>query len=118
MRDCRRNQRKIWYSLYQGKEKVLKDGLETGQHKEIYSDPVCVYVCVSAATGTAETALFGAAISYDRILSTVKDLPIDEYSRVWIDVAPNDKADNFDYKVKRVAKGLNQHLWAVEKVTR
>ena len=117
MRNLLRNQKRIWYSLYEGKAPVLKDGFETGQYQELYSDPVQVWVSLSSAAGRSETELFGAAIQYDRVLSTVECLPIDEYSRLWVDADPTN-GDEHDYKVKRVARGLHQHLWAVEKVVR
>lgn len=116
MRDALRNQSKFWYSLYQGKEPVLKNGFDTGQTREKYSEPIQASARISSATGESEVELFGASVKYDRIISTVQNLPIDEYSRLWIDCEPDEKRQNFDYKVKRVAKGLNQHLWAIEKV--
>lgn len=118
MRDLKRNQREIWYSLYEGKTPVLKDGFETGQYKETYSDPVSVRISTAPSTGASEAELFGASVQYDKVLSTVQDLPIDEYSRLWVETTPNDKADNYDYIVKRVAKGLNQNLWAIARVVR
>lgn len=116
MRNLIRNQVPFWYSLYLGKEDVLKDGFKTGQNKENYSEPVQALASISSAKGGSEVELFGTSVQYDRVISSVEDLPLDEYSRIWIDTAPNEKADNYDYKVKRVAKGLSQHLWAIEKV--
>lgn len=119
MRDLRRNQVTFWYSSYAEKQPVLDDnGFETGQYVEVYSTPVQGLARISSATGESDIELFGTAIQYDRVISTVQDLPINEYSRLWVDTVPNEKADNFDYKVKRVAKGLTQHLWAIEKVVR
>lgn len=117
MRDLRRNQVSFWYSRYEGKEPVLKNGVETGQFKEIYSEPIKAWARISSATGGSETEMFGAAVSYDRVISTVQPLPIDEYSRLWIDTDPTTGGD-WDYKVKRVAPGINQNLWAIEKVVR
>lgn len=115
MRDARRNQVYFWYSRYLGKEPVLKNGFETGQNRERYSKPTQARARISSATGESEVELFGASVRYDRIISTVQNLPIDEYSRLWIDCDPATGAGP-DYRVKRVAKGLNQHLWAIEKV--
>ena len=116
MRNLKRNQVTFWYSLYQGKEDILKDGFKTGQYKELYSEPVKAAASISSAKGGSEVELFGTSVQYDRVISSVEALPLDEYSRIWIDAEPNEKADNFDYKVKRVAKGLAQHLWAIQKV--
>lgn len=116
MRNLKRNQVTFWYSLFQKEEEVLKDGFKTGQTKAIYSEPIQAEASISSATGGSDVELFGTSVQYDRIISTVEDLPIDEYSRIWVDTVPNAQADNFDYKVKRVAKGLCQHLWAIQKV--
>ena len=118
MRDLKRNQTPFWYSLYSGKEAVLVNGFKTGQTKETYTAPVRAEAHISPATGGSEAEMFGNAVQYDRVISTVQSLPIDEYSRIWVDTEPNEAADNYDYKVKKAAKGLNQHLWAIEKVVR
>lgn len=116
MRNLKRNQVTFWYSLYTGKEPVLKDGFKTGQFKAGYTAPVQAEASISSARGGSEVELFGTSVTYDRVISSVEPLPIDEYSRIWVDTVPNEKADNPDYKVKRVAKGLSQHLWAIERV--
>ena len=117
MRDLKRNQVSFWYSLYLRKEPVLRNGFETGQYKEIYSEPVQAVARISPATGDSAVEMFGAAVQYDRVISSVQDFPINEYSRLWIDTDPT-AGEDFDYKVKRVAPGLNNHLWAIEKVVR
>jgi len=117
MRDLKRNQIPFWYSLYLRKEPVLQDGFETGQYKEVYSEPVMAWARISSSTGESDVEMFGAAVQYDRVISTVQKLPIDEYSHLWIESDPNTGA-KYDYKVKRVAQGLNQNLWAIEKVVR
>lgn len=117
MRDCLRNQVSFWYALYVKKEPVLKDGKETGQYKEVYADPVQAKARISSPTGESGSELFGAAVRYDKLITTVQNLPINEYSRLWIDSDPTAGAQH-DYIVKRVAKGLNQHLWAIERVIR
>lgn len=117
MRNLKRNQTRFWYSLYVRKDPVLKDGLKTGQYKEGYSDPVRAEASISSAKGGSETELFGTAVSYDRVISSVEPLPIDEFSRIWVDTDP-EKGEAHDYRVKRVARGLDQHLWAIERVVR
>lgn len=118
MRDCLRNQTQFWYALYTGKEEVEKDGKKTGQYKAIYAAPVIARAAISPSTGAAEQELFGSAVSYDRIISTVQKLPIDEYSKIWIDVEPTDSSSPEEYRVIRRAMGLNQNLWAIKKVVR
>ena len=115
MRNLKRNQVTFWYSLYSAKEPVLKNGFKTGQYKKGYSEPVKAEASISSATGGSDVKLFGTAVTYDRVISSVELLPIDEYSRIWIDNDPT-AGEPHDYKVKRVAKGLAQHLWAIERV--
>lgn len=113
MRDLRRNQQTIWYAQYEGKQDVIRDGYKTGQQTPVYSAPVQARVSVSLATGRAAEEVFGTAVAYDRVMSTVQALPIDENSRLWIDTAPDAKPD---YRVVRVAHGLNQHLYAIKRM--
>lgn len=115
MRDLRRNQVPFWYSLYVGKEDVLKDGCKTGQKREIYTTPFRAEARISNTTGESDAEMFGANLQYDRVISTVQDLPINEYSRIWVDADPETGAKH-DYVVKRVARGLTQNLWAIAKV--
>ena len=115
MRDLRRNQQSIWYATYLGKQDVIRDGYKTGQQTPVYSVPVQARVSISLATGRAEEEVFGRAIQYDRVMSTVQALPIDEQSRLWVDAATNAKPD---YRVVRVAHGLNQHLYAIKRVVK
>lgn len=117
MRDLKRNQRSFWYSRYSSKEPVFKNGFKTGQYTSGYTKPVKAEACISPATGDSDVEMFGTDIQYDRVISSVQSLPIDEFSRLWIEADPTTGAE-FDYKVKRVAKGLNQHLWAIERVVR
>ena len=110
-----RNQVPFWYATFVKKEPILKDGFDTGQYRDVYSDPVRAKARISSATGESESELFRASVRYDRVISSVTKFPIDEYSRLWIDVEPTEEPD---YVVKRVALGLNQHLWAIAKVIR
>lgn len=115
MRDLRRNQTPFWYSLYLRKDPVLESGFETGQYEAVYSDPVLARAYISSASGESEAEMFGADVQYDRVISTVQDLPINEFSRLWVDADPATGAAH-DYVVKRVACGLTQNLWAIAKV--
>ena len=117
MRDLIRNQVEFWYSVYLDKEPVLKNGFETGQYREVYSEPIRARARISSAKGETDSEIFGTSVKYDRVISSVRDFPINEFSRLWIDVAPSTGAKP-DYAVKRVAKGLDQNLWAIERVTR
>lgn len=113
MRDLVRNQQTIWYARYEGKQDVIRDGYKTGQQTPVYSDPVQARVSISLATGRAEEEIFGTSVQYDRVMSTVQALPIDEQSRLWVNATTGAKPD---YRVVRVAHGLNQHLYAIKRM--
>lgn len=118
MRDLLRNCTPFWYALYEGKtEKLDAHGNKTGQYEEHYAEPVKALAPISADSGVAEAEVFGTAVSYDRLISTVQNLPINEYSKIWIDADPTAGAPA-DYRVKRKAKSINQHLWALNREVR
>lgn len=122
MRDCLRNQRIFWYSLYLRKDPVYKEGLsdpdgnpiETGQYQEVYSEPKASKAHITAAVGPSDMEAFGSSVQYDRVICTVQKLGLTEQSRLWIDRSPAAGAP--DYRVIRVAEGLNQNLYAIERL--
>ena len=76
---------------------------------------------ISANTSEIYDTPFGRDLVYDKMISTVQDLPINEYSKLFIDVAPVFKEDGStdtkpDYIVKKVAKGLYQRVWAIQRI--
>lgn len=104
MRDLKRNQRKMYYSLYveQGNDSDF-DILDTVAK---YSAPVEFKASLTAGKSDSDDSPFGKDISYDRIISTVKkDLPITETSLIWYGTEPilfeDGSADpsSADYKV-------------------
>lgn len=104
MRDLKRNQRKMYYSLYveQGNDSDF-DILDTVAK---YSAPVEFKASLTAGKSDSDDSPFGKDISYDRIISTVKkDLPITETSLIWYGTDPilfeDGSADpsSADYKV-------------------
>lgn len=132
MRDLNRNKQRVWYAVHQGEAEIFDStGLATGQYAVKYSDPKMVRLNVSAAQGDTTTRQFGEEERYDKVIVTSnKDLPIDEYSILWIDREPEldrnghltlDENENVvtphDYIVGRVAKSLNSVAYAVRKVT-
>ena len=87
MRDLKRNQRKMYYSLYveQGNDSDF-DILDTVAK---YSAPVEFKASLTAGKSDSDDSPFGKDISYDRIISTVKkDLPITETSLIWYGTEP------------------------------
>ena len=104
MRDLRRNQRKMYYSLYIEQENDSEfDTLDTVAK---YSKPIEFKASLSVGQSDADDSPFGKDISYDRIISTVnKSLPITETSLICYETKPvlleDGSADpsSADYKV-------------------
>lgn len=114
------NTRTMFYALY-GKKIEIGDEFE----KRIgYFEPVQFNACLSTGQSNAEESPFGANISYDRVISTVESLPIDENSIIWINTKPTYLEDGSvdgstaDYKVAAPPlDGLNSLRIAVKKVS-
>lgn len=123
MRCMDRNKIPFYYALYDTKVEIEDDyGNKTGQYELSYGNPIRCKANISAAMGETQSRQFGDSISYDKVF--VLDEPntaIDEYSVLWIDTAPQIKADGttdtpHDYIVKKVARSLNSVSIAVSKV--
>lgn len=113
MRDLKRNQQTIWYSLLS----VLAEEDEWGNTTDIktYGVPISMKIAVSANKGEASQQAFGTDLKYDREMSTHDmNCPIDEYTHLWID--GRDTAQTHNYVVKAVSKSLNCIRYAIEKV--
>lgn len=113
MRDLKRNQQQIWYSLLN----ISAGEDEWGNTEDIktYGEPVAIKVSVSANKGEVSQQAFGTELDYDReIVTHDMSCPIDEYSHLWIDV--EDTADTHNYVVKAVSKSLNCIRYAIKKV--
>lgn len=114
------NTRAMFYALY-GKKIEIGDEFE----KRIgYFEPVKFNACLSTGQSNAEESPFGANISYDRVISTVESLPLDENSIIWINTKPTYLEDGSvdgstaDYKVAAPPlDGLNSLRIAVKKVS-
>lgn len=114
------NTRTMFYALY-GKKIEIGDEFE----KRIgYFEPVKFNACLSTGQSNAEESPFGANISYDRVISTVESLPIDENSIIWINTKPTYLEDGSvdgstaDYKVAAPPlDGLNSLRIAVKKLS-
>lgn len=137
MRGLKRNQKKLWYQLYQNnipvyetdlegnifRDPVIGEPLLTGETKIGYSDPVEFRANVSANRGESSSDPFGIDLSYDKtMVSCDMNLPIDELSVLFVDKKPVFDADGnltntADYKVVKVAKSLNSVLYAIKKIT-
>lgn len=121
MRDLARNQQAFYYALYQGKTEVTdSQGYKTGEKKLTYSDPVLMKANISPSTGYTDVAVFGKDIRYSKTFTTCDmSCPITETSILWIDKEPYDDEGNLtahNYIVKRIAKGLDNIMFAIDKV--
>ena len=122
MFDLAENQREFYYQTYVGEEdEVDENGYLTGGTKIKYSNPILAKAMISENTSDVVEMPFGKDLVYDKMISTVQDLPINEYSMLFVDVVPVLKEDGTtdtkpDYIVKKVAKGLYQKVWAIQKV--
>ena len=122
MFDLEANQREFYYQTYiNGEEIVDDDGYLTGEDKSYYSNPIKAKAMISENTSEAVNMPFGKDLVYDKMISTVQDLPINEYSKLFVDVVPvfnEDGSTNTepDYEVVKVSKGIYQRVWAIRKV--
>lgn len=113
MRDLKRNQQTIWYSLLN----VSSGEDEWGNTEDIktYGEPIAIKMALSGNKGEASEQAFGADLKYDREMSTHDmSCPIDEYTHLWID--GRDITQTHNYIVKAVSKTLNCIRYAIEKV--
>lgn len=110
------NKQRLYYALYQGKtQKIDAQGNKTGQWNTTYSEPVEIWMNISAARGTADVEQFGINDSYTRTLATDDvNCPIDTDSILWIGKDPS--SDPYNYCVVRVAKSLNSITYAIREV--
>ena len=122
MFDLKENQREFYYQTYiESEEEVDEDGYLTGESSSSYSNPILARAMISENTSDASDTPFGKDLVYDKMISTVQDLPITEQSKLFVDVVPVFKEDGStdtepDYEVVKVSKGLYQRVWAIRKV--
>lgn len=87
---------------------------EWGNSALAYSNPVLISVNLSANKGSVNAEGFGADLKYDREMTVYDtDCPIDEYSRLWIDVATT---ESHNYEVTKKAPSKNLIRYAIKKV--
>jgi hypothetical protein len=107
--------------MYIGEADELdEDGYMTGKTVRQYSNPIKAYARISPNTGQSENNPFGTLTDYDKSISTVVRLPIDEYSRLFIDIEPvinDDGTTNTepDYYCVVPKHDLQQNVWAIKK---
>lgn len=135
MRCLERDKQLVLVALFIEK-KVCEDeqGRLTGKHEVVRTEPIPLYLSVSASKGNAENNPFGIDLDYDKtVIIEDTSFPVDESAVFWIDNVPaiddmsNGEIDGaftmdrtggkpFDYTVKRVAKSPNCIAVAVKHV--
>ena len=133
-RMCFRNKQAFWYALYDATvEQYDEYGNQIGT-SATYKKPVYTSGNISPARGAVVTRQFGDDDQYDKVIVVGdRDIPIDGYSVLWVDVEPEldengalkVNADGeivtpWDYIVRKVGRGLpnfGSTVIAVSKVT-
>ena len=124
MRSLKKNQRNLYFSLYDKEIPIVDDRGELELETMAgYTNPVIFHANLSVGKSNAEESPFGKDVSYDRIISTCDmDLPIDENSIIWVKNKPtynsdgNVNGDSADYEVAAPPlDGLNSLLIAIKK---
>lgn len=118
MRCLNRNKQVVWYSTYLKKiPNTDTNGNLTGTYITQYSPPFKGYFNVSTSKGTSDINLFGTDISYSKTLVTTDiECPIDENSRLWIGVSPENNEPH-NYEVTAVARSINSIKYAIKEVS-
>ena len=121
IKDLPENQVSFWYQTYEGEVKATDSKGRIKDKEKVYSNPVMKKARISSSTGNLYESPFGSDIAYDKSISTVQKLPIDEYTRLFIDREPVLNPDGStdtepDYRVVCVKTGLVQNVWAIEKI--
>ena len=113
MRDLKRNQQTIGYSLLNVSAGVDEWG--NTEDTKTYSEPFLMDISISPNKGQSSLQAFGTDLDYDREMSTHDmNCPIDEYSHLWVD--GRDIKQTHNYIVKAVSKSLNCIRYAIKKV--
>lgn len=123
MRCMVRNRKIFYYAPYERKEEIEDEyGNKTGEYAVIYGKPIKCKANISAAQGEMQHRQFGNSETYDKVITLSKiDIPIDEYSILWVDKLPIINEDGttdtpHDYIVKKNARSLNGVSLAISKV--
>lgn len=124
MRNCKKNTRPMYYSLYKGETSILdENGNEELETSASYGNPILFRASLSTGQSDAEESPFGKNVTYDRVISTCDtSLPVDENSLIWVKNTPvynvdgTVNPDSADYEVAAPPlDGLNSLRIAIKK---
>ena len=119
MRDLLRNKRGLWYAVPEGSTPILDEyGNDTLEVEVAFSSPLYLRANISANVGQEAVEVFGAQTEYSRTVSiTDTECPLVEGCRVWFGKTPNERANDNNYVVTRVADSKNGFLVALREVS-
>ena len=129
MRSLEINKVTVYYALFLGKQPILdSEGNETGEYTSCYALPVKTRIRVSPNKGETNSQYFGVSLDYDSTMVTTDNIPVDEFSILWIGKSPElvdgtyqidaagNQITNHTHVVVRVAKDINVSQYAIKKV--
>lgn len=135
MRVVNRNRRPVAYAFYEGTTELTdENGNFTGELQVNYSEPVRALMNVSGGRGQANVRLFGIGSEFDRTIVTDDlETPFSTDTVFWIETDPAYAAvsgeaiaglsaagkrhdGEFDYRVVRVARTINQVVLGLTEV--
>ena len=120
MTSLERDKKSFYYCKCNGETDVVDEsGYLTGEKSITYGEATMVSGVFSMASGNSQMEMFGVDINYDRTVTIVGDLEIDETCVLFVDKAPEYDTDNsplYDYVVKRVSKTQNYTFLAIARV--
>lgn len=116
MRLMQRNLQTVYYCLYQGKQAVLDNGMDSGAKEGVYAAPVAMECYLTPVVGgEARPEPFGAIQTYQYTMIT-DDLscPIDEHTLLYVYAEPaSNDASGANASVIRVSRSLDTIEYAV-----
>ena len=115
MRTLQRNKRTIYYSLYQGEEEVVEDGVYSGERVLSYGPVVETKMNISGGKGKADIELFGIENPFT-MTAVTDDLktPFNTDTIFWYGIDPSSAPHN--YRCTGVSRTINQVVIALSEV--
>lgn len=113
------NRRRIYYSEPTGEVIKITDewGNETGEVKEVFSEPRTLEANISQTAGAEMVGVFGSNSSYSRYITlSVHSKQLTERTRIWFKREPNEEASNYNYVVDKVADSVNTTVLGLREV--
>ena len=105
MQTLQRNAFTVWYQVYAGQVEI----------EDEYGNPTGSFADTYGPLQSAQLAVFGTLLDYDRVMSTADTTcPIDEQTVLWLDGAPT--TGPYTHYVKQRAPWKNSLVFAVKQV--